>query len=114
MTAKMRQRNDFSDLKDSPIVTLWINLEKFNIDFQKTQFDCLIRILNISSYYQRFQFNYYETRRYNFIKPKFRIHDKENRYDIFKSKTIKNHNCVMWWKFAIRTVIKRQKFIRGR
>ena len=108
----MLQRSN--QVKDSPRVTLWINLEKFNINIQKTQFNCLIRILNLTSSYQRFQFNYYETRRYAFFKPRYTINDKENQYDIFKSKQIKNPNCVMWWKFIIRTVIKRQKFIRGR
>ena len=70
LIAKMKQRNIVhnSESVDTPRLSLWINLEKFNIDFQKDQFNCIIRILNVSSSYQRFQFNYYETRRYNFFK----------------------------------------------
>ncbi len=114
LVAKLKQKNDCNEGIDTPRFTLWINLEKFNIDFQKEQFNCLIRLLNISSSYQRFQFNYYETRRYNFYKPRYKIKDTINKLDYFNSKEVKNPNAVMWWKFAVRTVIKRLNFIRGK
>jgi len=114
LVAKLKQKNDSNEGIDIPRFTLWIDLEKFNIDFQKEQFNCLIRLLNVSSSYQRFQFNYYETRRYNFYKPRYKIKDSINKLDYFTSKDVKNPNAVMWWKFAGRTVIKRLKFIRGK
>jgi hypothetical protein len=93
-------------------INLWINLEKFDIDIQKNQFDCIIRILNHISNYQRFQFNYYETRKFRAYRPKFKILDSQRPNQLSCSE-IKNENALLWFKYAIKMVIKKFKFSKG-
>lgn len=114
LTAKMVQINESVIQNDDARVNVMIHLDTFNIDFQKEQFNCLIRILNHASNYQRFQFNYHETRKHKFFRPQYSITDKTNRSKIYNSSGIKNENCVMWWKYSINTVRKKIEYIKGK
>lgn len=103
----------FQTPSDLARINLWINLEIFDIDIKKNQFDCIIRILNHISNYQRFQFNYYETRKFRAFRPKVKILDSQ-RPNQLRSPEIKNENAIIWFKYAIKMVIKKLKFSKGK
>jgi hypothetical protein len=86
------KQNNLSD-KD-PRINLSINLNKFDIEVFKTQYDCLFRIINHISNYQRYQFNYYETRKFRYLRPI-------------------NGNKLSMFRYAIETVIKKYKYMKG-
>lgn len=77
---------------------LWIYLENFNIDFSKQQYNSLSRLMNHISNYQKFQLNYYNTRKFQKFKPK---------------ETLSKENYNKWFKWAIRMTVLKQKFING-
>lgn len=94
--------------QDIPKMQIWINLENFDIDFHKSQFDTIIRILNHTSNYQKYQFFNYESRKFYFYKPELRIKDPDT------NSIIKNPaNTKKWWRWTITTVIKRLKYLQG-
>jgi hypothetical protein len=94
--------------QDIPKMQIWINLENFDIDFHKSQFDTLIRILNHTSNYQKYQYFHWESRKFYFYKPQLRIKDPET------NSIIKNPaNTKKWWRWTITTVIKRLKYLQG-
>jgi hypothetical protein len=104
LTAKMRQNNSgreqtiFEEKDDSSAkIHVWINLENFDIDFEKTQFDTIIRIMNHVSNYQRFQYFHYDSRKFFYYKPDVSVKESPK----------------LWWKYSIRTVIKRMKQLQG-
>lgn len=72
-----------------------IDLDQFHIEIFKPQFDCLIKILNHISKYNRFQYSYYETRKYRYFRP------------------VSNCTKLKLFKYAIEMVIKRIKHNRG-
>lgn len=78
-------------------INIYINLEKFDIDFQKSQFDTIIRIMNDTSNYQKFQYFHYESRKVLYFKPNQEIKRKPR----------------LWWRYAITCVIKRLRYLRG-
>ncbi len=76
-------------------INFWICLENFKIEFFKPQFDCLIKLLNHISKYQRFQYSYYETRKYRYFRPE------------------KAASKLQMFKYGIEMVIKRIQHNRG-
>jgi hypothetical protein len=76
-------------------INIWIDLENFEIEILKPQYDCFARILNHISNYQHFQYSYYETRKYRNFRPE------------------KNAGKLQLFKYAIEMVIKRIKNNRG-
>jgi len=78
-------------------ININITLDKFEIDFQKTQFDAIIRIMNHISNYQKFQYFHYESRKNSFFKPKYRI----------------TENPKIWWRYAVSCVRKKIRYLAG-
>jgi len=76
-------------------MNFFINLDNFKIEIFKPQYDCLIKILNHISKYQRFQYSFYETRKYLFFRPE------------------KGASKLKMFKYAIEMVIKRIQCNRG-
>lgn len=74
---------------------LSIDLTNFNIRLKKLQFNAIIKILNKINKYQKFQNQFYETRRYKFFRP-----------GVFASKT--DH-----FRYGILMVIKRIRYNHG-
>lgn len=113
LLAKLKQNNatySKSEISEEIVrAHIWITLDKFEIEFQKSQFDCLVRILNHTSNYQKFQANYYETRRFLYFKPKYLISES-----VEEDKLVKKLNNKMRWRFASKIIIKRLKFIKGK
>jgi vacuolar protein sorting-associated protein 13A/C len=106
LSAKMKQNNTQKELctynEDNLSTALarihfWINLENFDIDFEKAQFDVIIRIVNHVSNHMRFQYFHHESRKFYFYRPEDSVKEKPK----------------LWWRYAIRTVVKRMKYLQG-
>ena len=111
LVCKLKQNNQNLSLLETPSteidiktpiegiskINISINLNKFDIDFQKHQFDTIIRIMNHTSNYQKFQYFFYESRKIKFFKPKNPI----------------KINPRIWWRYSITSVIKRLRYLRG-
>ena len=80
------------------MIEIKICLEKFEINFKKQQYDKIIYILNMVSQYQRFQLYKKESQKYNYYRPKIPIKE----------------NPKIWLKYAVRTLIKRKKYLQGK
>lgn len=89
--------NTFNELEGFSKINIYINLDKFDIDFQKIQFDTIICIMNHTSNYQKFQYFHYESRKNLFFKPLQPILKKPRK----------------WWRYAITCVIKRIRYLSG-
>jgi len=110
MLSKLKMNNEEKELKgEESRIHLWINLHKFDIEINKLQYDCFFRIVNIISEYRRFQFNYYETRKFHYFKPHI---GNLLESKIFKSKD--NANARKMWKYAINITVKKIKYLRGK
>ena len=97
ITAKMKQKVKNDNKEKSPKIELWINLENFDIDVKKEQFDTIVRILNFVSKYQRFQYFKQESQKFNYYKPQCPVKD----------------NYSKWFRYAISTIIKKRKYYLG-
>ena len=80
---------------DEARTNLWIDITNFNIELQKQQFDIIIKILTKFNNFQKFQNNFYDTRKYKYFRP-----------EKFKNK-------ISFFKYSIQMVIKRLKYNRG-
>jgi len=111
LITKFKQNNKtYTEISEQIVrANIWITLDKFEIEFQKSQFDCLVRIMNHTSNYQKFQSNYYETRRFLYFKPKYLESSKKE-----DDKLVKKLNNKMRWRFATNIIIRRLKFIKGK
>ena len=113
LTAKMTQRNDINkelNINEKlPKIHLIIELDKFNFDIQKEQYDCIIRIMNTINKYQQILYDFNNTTKFKFFRPNKKLfiglkdENKEN-----KSRIIRN-----WWKYAIRMIIGQIKYIKN-
>ena len=111
LTAKMTQRNDINikenkDLSNLPKMLLTIELDKFNFDIQKEQYDCIIKIMNTINQYHQLLYDFNDTNKFKFFRPRQKLSDaiKNNEN---KSKIIRD-----WWKYAIRMIIGQLKCIK--
>jgi hypothetical protein len=108
--------NDYSSLFDNSIWNIWLSVEVENLDFEitKKNFNSIVFLTNFFTNYIRFRISYLNTSRFNFYKPSHKILDNQT-INIFNDiQNIKRPNAVWWWKYAIRMVSKRIKYIRGR
>ena len=78
------------------------------------QMECIKRLVSFFSFYSNFLNNYNHSQKFHFYSPKYRILDNINRPNIFLLESMKNENAVYWWKYSIRMVIKKQKYLKGR
>ena len=119
LSLKMKQINDeFENLTDEekkePKLSFFIDLPKFKINFRKEQYDSIFRILNHISKYKKIQKIYYDMRKFNYFKPRYRILDKEHKENILKELPEgKNENAFLWFKFAINMTLKTLKYYKG-
>ena len=98
-----------------------INLEMFELIINKSQFDCIFSIINNVYAYRRYQYNYFETRKFQFFKPiglEILPKKKEKDKDKDKSKGVvgggqTNKNAITMWRYAINMTIKKIKSLRG-
>jgi len=111
LTSKLKQNNENVKIKEGndsnnslnnqlegfSKINIYLNLDKFDIDFQKIQFDTIIRIMNHTSNYQKFQYFHYESRKNLFFKPKAPVKKKPR----------------LWWRYAITCVLKKMKYLAG-
>ena len=95
--ARMRQLNmeNVQEGNNDAIVTVMIDLDNFETEIKKEQFNCIIYILNHISKYQKYQRDYYETRKFSYFKPR----DKKDKKK--------------WVKFAFDMIVRQIKFLRG-
>jgi hypothetical protein len=124
--------NNDSQIEGFSKIKIYIHLDKFDINFQKSQFDTIIRILNHISNYQKYQLFNYESRKCYYFRPKmpieFNINSKyrkdlnvknenkkegkdlknPNNKNLDKSKIIKS-----WWRYAFTCIKKRLKYLQG-
>ena len=115
LTLKMTQlnNNDNNNNINQPKISLFINLPNFKTQILKEQYDCIFLILNHITKYQKFQKQFYQMRKFNYFKPKYKICDKENKENKLTDPKIKNENAVLWFQFAIQMVLKQIKFYKG-
>ena len=113
LTAKMTQRSDVNkELNISeklPKIHLIIELDKFNFDIQKEQYDCIIKIMNTINKYHQILYDFNNTMKFKFFRPREKLSiaiKEENKEN--KSRIIRN-----WWKFAIRMIIGQIKDIKN-
>ena len=114
LTAKMTQRNDINinenkdmNLLNLPKIHLILELNKFNFDIQKEQYDCIIKIMNTINQYHQILYDFNNTTKFKFFRPNTKlstaIKNNEN-----KSKVIRD-----WWKYAIKMVIGQIRYIKN-
>ena len=114
LTAKMTQRNDLNineskelNLNKLPRIHLILELDKFNFDIQKEQYDCIIKIMNTINQYHQILYDYNNTTKFKFFRPNIKlstaIKNNEN-----KSKIIMD-----WWRYAIKMVSGQIKYIKN-
>ena len=122
LTAKMKQINNNENLPQGTArINLFIDLDDFNFHIQKMQFDCLIRIINDVSDYQKIQYDFNNTIKYKIFRPKYKLsmitekkEEEENKITIFSSlDSNKKQIAYLWWQYSIRMVIKQLKFSKG-
>ena len=119
LSVKMKQINDvFENLteeeKKEPKLSLFIELPKFKINFRKEQYDSIFRLLNHVSKYKKIQKIYYDMRKYNYFKPRYKILDKEHKANILKDLPEgKNENAFLWFKFGIDMTLRTLKYYKG-
>ncbi len=109
MISKLRLNNEEKEIpEDESRTHLWINLEQFHINILKSQYDCIFKIMNHVSEYRRFQFNYYETRKFHYFRPEI-----GGLLMISKDKDKENPNARKMWRYGIRIALKKIKYLRG-
>ena len=119
LSMKMQQMNDeFENLteeeKKLPKLSLFIELPKFKINFRKEQYNTIFRVLNQITQYKKIQKIYYDMRKYNYFKPRYRILDKAHKENILKELPEgKNENAFLWFKFGINMTLKTLKYYKG-
>ena len=119
LSMKMQQINDeFENLteeeKKLPKLSLFIELPKFKINFRKEQYNTIFRVLNQITQYKKIQKIYYDMRKYNYFKPRYRILDKTHKENILKELPEgKNENAFLWFKFGINMTLKTLKYYKG-
>ena len=119
LSLKMKQINDeFENLTDEekkePKLSFYIDLPIFKISIKKEQYDNIFRLLNHVTKYKKIQKIYYDMRKYNYFKPKYRILDKEHKEDILKKLPEgKNENAFLWFQFAINMTLKTIQYYKG-
>ena len=111
LTLKMIQLNDNNI--NQPKISLFIHLPVFKTQILKEQYDCIFLILNHITKYKKFQNGFYQMRKFNYFKPKYKISDKKNKENKLSDPKIKNENAVLWFQFAIQMVLKQIKFYKG-
>ena len=129
LTAKMTQRNDMSNTnnKDNdndvnvqlPKIHLILELDKFNFDIQKEQYDCIIKIINTVSQYHQILYDFNNTTKFKFFRPKIKLSKfltkketkEENNIDI----NYENKRKVIldWWKYAINMIVRQIKYVKS-
>lgn len=97
ITSKMKQLNaeTLTPENKEPLINVMIDLNSFETEIKKEQFNCIIFILNHISKYQKYQADYYETRKFSYFKPRDRNNKKQ------------------WIKFAFEMVVRQMKYLRG-
>ena len=117
LTAKMTQRNDITikESKESninnklPRIHLILELNKFNFDIQKEQYDCIIRIMNTINQYHQILYDFNNTTKFKFFRPNIKLsaalkeEDKETKKKIIRK----------WWKYAINMIIGQIKYFKN-
>jgi hypothetical protein len=106
LTAKMKQNNTQKELciynednfNSLARVQLWINLKNFDLNFEKSQFDVIIQIVNHVSKYERFQHFHHESRKFYLYRPECTV--KENPRE--------------WFTYAACMARKRMRYLRGK
>ena len=105
LTAKMTQRNDLSlniknkddeDNSKLPKIHLVLELDKFNFDIQKEQYDCIIKIINTVSQYHKILYEYNNTTKFKFFRPKIKLSSvlKSQKEDSNQDNKNNNNNNV--------------------
>ena len=117
LTAKMKQintQNSENIPEGLAKVNLYIDLDNFDFHIKKTQFDCLIHIMNDVSDYQKIQYDFNNTTKYKFFRPKVKLNAINNANENEdENKKQKKEIVYSWWKYAIRMVTKQLKFSKG-
>ena len=111
LTAKMTQRNDINkELNISnqlPKMHLILELDKFNFDIQKEQYDCIIKIMNTISQYHQILYDFNNTTKFKFFRPNEKL-ETALKTPEKKSKIIRD-----WWKYAIRMINGQIKYFKN-
>ena len=111
LTAKMTQRNDINkelNINNKlPKMHLVIELDKFNFDIQKDQYDCIIKIMNTINQYNQILYDFNNTTKFKFFRPFEKLEDG------FKNKENKSRIIRNWWKYAIKMIIGQIKYIKN-
>ena len=134
LTAKMTQRNDMSvnNNKDNEINTLLpkihlvLDLDKFNFDIQKEQYDCIIKIINTVSQYHRILYDFNNTTKFKYFRPKIKLssvlkNNKEDQSGDNKNNTkdtkdnnndndVKKKVIIEWLQYAYHMLIMQKRY----
>ena len=117
LTAKLIQRNDINIDENKeininnqlPKLHLILELDKFNFDIQKEQYDCIIRIMNSINQYHQMLYDFNNTTKFKFFRPNIKLSNalkddnEENKKKILRD----------WWKYSIRMIIGQIKYIKN-
>lgn len=119
--------NEKNSLK--PSIEANIELDHFDVELKKAQYDSIIKLTNTISQYQLFQHNNSESNKYLYFKPKYLIKDKEINPDFMNNYTNQNNsisvsddtsdyrlarqNYKSLFKYSIRIILKKLNYIKG-
>ena len=130
ITAKIISKNIINNTDDNNIkvkgedikeIEVNINLDNFDIEVQKDQYKSIIKISNLISKYQLFNNNSYQSSKLTYFKPKELVYlSNKKAIDLsnnsnnmqFSNKEKKLYYNKLF-KYAVRIVIKKLKYIRG-
>ena len=131
LTAKMTQRNDMTIVNDKdndkniqlPKIHLVLELDKFNFDIQKEQYDCIIKIINTVSQYHQILHDFNNTNKFKFYRPRIKLSEalKSKKEDENKNKDkinlvsideYKKQIIKEWLKFAGHMIVFQIKYIK--
>ena len=89
-----------------PNIKVNIELDKFDIQLKKKQYDSIINITNLCSEYSQFQYNNIETMKYLYFKPRELLNHKPDQP---KERSYYSQ----LFKYGIRLIVKKLKYLRG-
>ncbi|CAI2385812.1 unnamed protein product [Moneuplotes crassus] len=111
LKGKLKQISKIKNEEDAKF-SVNIEVDNFSVKLQKYQYDSICKLAEVVGEYSKFQMLANSTKKFKFLRP-IRGINSFKRENVLHDTEIMNENAVMWWKYAIKSVIKQQREKRG-
>ena len=92
-------------------------MDKFNFDIQKEQYDCIIKIINTVSQYHRLLYDFNNTTKFKYFRPKLKLssvfNNKKEDGNKDKINVDKHQVFIEWWKYAKNMILWQKRYIKN-